>query len=350
MYNSFQTGVTEMKKNSFFAVLAAVLVMAVTLSFLVLPSFASRKLGDVDGDGDITSGDARLALRASVKLENLDAEATLAADVDDDTFITSADARLILRASVKLESLPDVSVNVPEEPTAEQPSDPEPTEPTATDTDPEPTSGEPVSEPTSDPTTEPTSEPTTELIPPAADNEYDILRSGTYYMRGYTVENGTKSELEIARTPTSLYLGSTFDNIKIAIMTIGDKVYLVNPNKNTYLDLNNEIIKGEMRLLGIEINDFTNTTSFDFSFFPSLEEATRCEEVPGGYVKYVFEAPDGAINVVMDGKTLISLENARNGSVYRIDFISVSSEVPSTKRDKKDLQQQTQLIFAASLV
>ena len=108
-----------MKKNSFFAVLAAVLVMAVTLSFLVLPSFASRKLGDVDGDGDITSGDARLALRASVKLENLDAEATLAADVDDDTFITSADARLILRASVKLESLPDVSVNVPEEPTAE---------------------------------------------------------------------------------------------------------------------------------------------------------------------------------------------------------------------------------------
>ena len=62
-------------------------------------------LGDVDGNGELTSGDARLALRASVKLEKYKkggAQFT-AADVDGSGVIESADARLILRASVKLE-------------------------------------------------------------------------------------------------------------------------------------------------------------------------------------------------------------------------------------------------------
>ena len=61
--------------------------------------------GDTNGDGQITSADARLALRASVGLENLTGEQILAADVDKDGKVTSADARLILRASVGLENL-----------------------------------------------------------------------------------------------------------------------------------------------------------------------------------------------------------------------------------------------------
>ena len=92
-----------MKHNRFLTLLAAVLVLALVLTNLAVPSFAQRKLGDVDGDGYITSADARIALRASVKLEDLSAEEKAAADVDQDKFVTSADARLILRASVGLE-------------------------------------------------------------------------------------------------------------------------------------------------------------------------------------------------------------------------------------------------------
>ncbi len=59
-------------------------------------------LGDVDGDGEISSADARDALRASVKLENFafGSRAFLAADVDRNDTITAADARLILRRTV----------------------------------------------------------------------------------------------------------------------------------------------------------------------------------------------------------------------------------------------------------
>lgn len=63
--------------------------------------------GDVDGDGKVTSADARLALRASVKLEEYPKGSAqyIAADVTGDGNITPEDARYILRASVKLEDL-----------------------------------------------------------------------------------------------------------------------------------------------------------------------------------------------------------------------------------------------------
>ncbi len=62
-------------------------------------------IGDVDGDNEVTSSDARLALRAAVKLETLTEAQTKAADADKDGEITSSDARLILRAAVGLETL-----------------------------------------------------------------------------------------------------------------------------------------------------------------------------------------------------------------------------------------------------
>ncbi|MBE6813653.1 MAG: hypothetical protein E7523_12350 [Ruminococcaceae bacterium] len=57
-------------------------------------------LGDIDGDGHITAGDARLALRASVKLESFSNQQKHIGDVDKDNIITAGDARLILRWSV----------------------------------------------------------------------------------------------------------------------------------------------------------------------------------------------------------------------------------------------------------
>ena len=66
---------------------------------------ATYVLGDIDGKDGVTAADARLALRASVKLETLTETQTKAANVDHKDGVTAADARLILRASVKLDTL-----------------------------------------------------------------------------------------------------------------------------------------------------------------------------------------------------------------------------------------------------
>ena len=110
--------------------------------------------GDVDGDGEITSADARLALRASVKLEHYEEGSApfIAADANKDGAIGSDDARMILRAAVKLEDPADwdrekqdkpekEELSVPEEeepsePKEEEPSEPEKEEPSGQEDDP----------------------------------------------------------------------------------------------------------------------------------------------------------------------------------------------------------------------
>ncbi|MBQ6067175.1 MAG: fibronectin type III domain-containing protein [Clostridia bacterium] len=67
----------------------------------------TRRPGDVDNDGKVTSADARLALRRSVRLESFEEGSAeyLACDVDGTPGVSSSDARLILRAAVGLEDL-----------------------------------------------------------------------------------------------------------------------------------------------------------------------------------------------------------------------------------------------------
>jgi len=67
-----------------------------------LNGFALAK-GDLNGDGKVNSSDARLALRAAAKLENLTDAQKQAGDMDGDGDVDSADARTILRKAGKLE-------------------------------------------------------------------------------------------------------------------------------------------------------------------------------------------------------------------------------------------------------
>ena len=59
-------------------------------------------VGDANGDGSVTAEDARLTLRAAVRLDSPSDYARLAMDVDSDGSITAGDAREILRTAVGL--------------------------------------------------------------------------------------------------------------------------------------------------------------------------------------------------------------------------------------------------------
>ena len=78
---------------------------AIKIDLSALGTTPDRRIGDPDGDNKVSSSDARIALRASVGLDQLSTWQKKAADVDHDGDITSADARIILRASVNLEQL-----------------------------------------------------------------------------------------------------------------------------------------------------------------------------------------------------------------------------------------------------
>lgn len=79
-------------------------------------------LGDVNGDGRVTSPDARLALRAAARLIALTPEQSAVADYDRDGNITSADARYILRVAARLD--PFASAEPTDPPQTTEPSEP----------------------------------------------------------------------------------------------------------------------------------------------------------------------------------------------------------------------------------
>ena len=87
------------------------LLMLATVAPLRFQANAAKALtaGDVTLDGKVGSDDARLALRNSVKLQQLTVSQLKCADANQDGKVGSDDARLILRASVKLERLKAVS-------------------------------------------------------------------------------------------------------------------------------------------------------------------------------------------------------------------------------------------------
>ncbi len=152
------------------------------------PAGQEYLLGDVNGDGRVTSADARLILRCAVQLDSLSGTPRLLADLNRDNCITSADARLALRIAVNLEesstivvTTPDASTepsetvpSVTEPPTTEPPeTEPPATEPPATEpptTEPPGTEPTVIEPPTTDPTTpEPTTEPSVVFLPDDGD-------------------------------------------------------------------------------------------------------------------------------------------------------------------------------------
>lgn len=78
------------------------LLTVLMLTVFSVTAFAYN-LGDVNGDGKVVAADARMALRYSAKLAELDEEQFAAADVDNSGKVTASDARKILRVSAKVD-------------------------------------------------------------------------------------------------------------------------------------------------------------------------------------------------------------------------------------------------------
>lgn len=114
---------------------AAVLVCALLISAMsMFAGAATILLGDVDGDGRVSSGDARLILRHAVNIEDLPEEFLIAADIDQNDTINTRDARTTLRTAVRLEDQITIETEDPTQPSTEPST--EPTQPTQPSTEP----------------------------------------------------------------------------------------------------------------------------------------------------------------------------------------------------------------------
>ncbi len=75
------------------------------------PTHDKYIMGDLDGDGNISAADARIALRISAKLHNATEIQLICADVIHDEVINASDARKILRVAAKIDSFKAIPHN-----------------------------------------------------------------------------------------------------------------------------------------------------------------------------------------------------------------------------------------------
>ena len=275
-------------------------VISFCLLFSLLLFAAAKNLpGDVDGNGQVSAADARLCLRRAVDLENYargSAEYT-ACDVTLDGEVTSADARMILRAAVGLETLglPETDLN---------------------------------------------------------NNEYNILRSGSFYAVGSMETGGEIMPLEIALTPKTIYMRTEMDGLEMAVLQDAkNKIYLLNPAKKNYM----ELTKVAMDMMGMSAEDLFDTENLGFSDMPALSEAdvVSTGEFNGSpcTVFTFYEEDNGRTYVYMYGNKLLGFENATSYGVSDVTYItSISSTVPSDKTaPPKDYRRVLMVVFMSEM-
>ena len=249
-----------MKKNRLSAVIAACMGVIVFVSLTMFASGARVK-GDLDGNGSVSTGEARSILRVAVQLdEAFTDEELVIADMNDDGLIQSNDARLALRVAVKLDEPSEIEESTTEEPS----SSPIPTAPTEPSTEP------PVTEP---PVTEP---PVTE--PPVTEPAYSVddecyVKATIYTYSGdtesvATVESAHESEthtvgiVNTREVVTHKYFNRSADLFNGAdvgviieeelnlVNNVESSMYLLNYTTNQYVGINPDVLSTLAGMLG----------------------------------------------------------------------------------------------------
>lgn len=186
------------------------------------------------------------------------------------------------------------------------------------------------------PAAEPSSQPETTAAaqPDPVPTEYDVYRSGKFYIKGTVTDyDGATNPMELAVTDGSIYMLTAASGVKMGVMIGGGKTYLVSPEHKMYIELNSMVLS----VLGMESEQLAAPDNFNFTEMRALSDADEVKETELNGVKckeYVFAPSKGKKTVVyMAGTRLLQTDMYNeDGSLYnRMTFESVSAEIPSDR-------------------
>ncbi len=166
-----------------------------------------------------------------------------------------------------------------------------------------------------------------------ASSEYDILKSGNFYMTGSMIDSsGTKAPMEIAITDGSIYMLSDFSGTPMGMLIKDKCVYMVYPEKKAYLELSDSI----MNMAGLDIDELLDSDTINFASYGNLGEAASVtQEACNGRncTVYHFNVSTGESRVYMDGTELVRLASYDGSGKFltSTDIDAISGTVPADK-------------------
>ena len=183
--------------------------------------------------------------------------------------------------------------------------------------------------------------------------EYDIYRSGRFYIKGsVTGENGETNPMELAVTDGSIYMLTTASGVQMGVMIGGGKTYLVSPEHKMYIEMSGMV----MSVLGMDSKKLAAPDNFNFSEMRPLSEAdtvTQTELNGEECTEYVFGTAGGKRTCVyLNGTRLLQTDMYDEADTLhnRMTFETVSAEVPSDRIAPPTYYQKAGLLKFMSTV
>lgn len=202
--------------------------------------------------------------------------------------------------------------------------------------------------------TQPVTEAPTTAAPVQGKNEYDIYRSGSFYVKGkMTDETGLVSPMELAITADTVYMLSEFDGVNIGLLHSGKDTYMIYPEKKAYMEFNSLLFK----IMGADADELFDVSAFGFNRMDPLSEAISVSDENYKGVpckKYVFkDKTDGTLsNVYMNGQKLVCVAalDSKGRAASFIDFDLVTDEIPENKKRPPSDYKKTGMIEFLSML
>lgn len=166
-------------------------------------------------------------------------------------------------------------------------------------------------------------------------NEYDIYRSGSFYIKGSLFDGVSRQPMEIGMDGDVIYMTTEYKGAQIAGQLVGQDLYMIIPSEECF----HKMDKTELEALEMNERDLIPIDPRNFRELPSLQDADSITEgICNGRpcILYSFDMPNGCRFVVaMDGDKLLYTENytASGNFLDGMYFDSVSASMPERMKE-----------------
>jgi len=203
-------------------------------------------------------------------------------------------------------------------------------------------------------TTTKKSEETTTKAPAVSINEYDVMRSGRFYMDGTMYADGEANPVTLAVSDDLVYMQTTMDGATMGFLISSGSTYLLNPTEKTYCEFGS-ILSGILSQAGMmsqeEIMEYINEMGFSTMEDLSKADQTSNATMNGTACKvYVFNKSDGTkTRVFMNGNELLGFEMlATDNTVDTATYINtITQDIPTLP--PADYTKQNIITFMTSM-
>ena len=167
-----------------------------------------------------------------------------------------------------------------------------------------------------------------------ANNEYDILRGGSFHMKGTLIDgSGTSSPMEVAITPDTMFMLSDFSGAKMGLLIADETVYMIYTDKQAYLELSDSI----MSMAGLDVSELTSGEQMNFGSYGNLTDADYVTEEDYNGVTcqvYHFYTNNGETRIFMNNAELLRIATFTSSGklTNSTEVETVSATVPADKK------------------